>query len=136
MLESSRTRHSLAIGESLATVAGTRSIRQSVRMLGGASVPNTMVYDETGATEIGRADVVTRHSSGGAITGAMCFHDDHVALASTTVMIEVPVEITKDELTDQPAVRALSDEEVLTSKQPVRFRVVGGAPPLFLIEAG
>jgi hypothetical protein len=105
-------------------------------MLSGASVPNTMVYESSG-TAIARADVVTRHGPGGAIIGAMCFHDDDVALGSALVLIDVPVEMpaAPASAADQPRVRELSEEEALTSTQAVRFRVVGGAPPLFLIEA-
>lgn len=111
-------------------------IGQPMQMLSGASVPNTMVYDSS-ATAIAWADVVTRHGPGGAISGAMCFHEDDVALPSTLVMIDVPVEmpVVPASAADEPLARELSEEEALTSRQPVRFRVVGGAPPLFLIEA-
>lgn len=96
-------------------------------------MPDGMVYDLDGI-EIGRARVVTRGEWGGRLFGALCFHDENVSLPSMTLVVEVPVP-PQDPVADEGVqVRALTEEQTLTSLQPLRFRVVTGAPPLFLIE--
>jgi len=103
--------------------------------MANSSVPRAVVYELSGA-EIGTARVATREVSGGGQVGATCFYDEDIVLLSMTVMIDIPEPPSTEPLSGPyPVARSLTDEEQLTSRRPTQYMVVGGAPPLFLLES-